>query len=164
VPWPRSASQPSRRREAPAGRAVASGILSFDPGPHSDGQGEEDALVASGLSADPAEYRARLDEQSDDQIDAWVAELMRDVAKRRGVVQVVGAFRAATKLTELEIEQVFASGGGAPATIGRDSGGRLILPTVSLYTLVAGLRSRTRDARARLIDFLVANFDELVYV
>ncbi|MEO5918759.1 MAG: hypothetical protein ABIQ17_04280 [Candidatus Limnocylindrales bacterium] len=121
-------------------------------------------MVASGLSADPAEYRARLDEQSDDQIDVWVAELMRDVAKRRGVVQVVGAFRAATKLTELEIEQVFASGGGAPATIGRDADGRLILPTVSLYTLVAGLRSRTRDARARLIDFLVANFDELVYV
>ena len=121
-------------------------------------------MVASGLSADPAEYRTRLDAQSDDQIDAWVAELMRDVAKRRGVLQVVGAFREAARLSDREIEQVFASGGGAPATVGRDSGGHLIVPTVSLYALVGGLRSRTQDARVRLIDFLVANFDELVYV
>ena len=36
-------------------------------------------MAATGLSADPTEYRARLADQSDDQIDAWVAELMRDV-------------------------------------------------------------------------------------
>ena len=46
-------------------------------------------MAATGLSADPREYRARLAEQSDDQIDAWAAELMRDVAIRRGVVRVV---------------------------------------------------------------------------
>ena len=43
-------------------------------------------MAATGLSADPKEYRARLADQSDDQIDAWAAELMRDVvdpARRR---------------------------------------------------------------------------------
>ena len=33
-------------------------------------------MAGTGLSADPAEYRTRLDEQSDEQIDAWAAELM----------------------------------------------------------------------------------------
>ena len=51
-------------------------------------------MAATGLSADPKEYRARLADQSDDQIDAWAAELMRDVAIRRGVVKVVDDFRA----------------------------------------------------------------------
>ena len=46
-------------------------------------------MATTGLSADPKEYRERLAEQSDEQIDAWAAELMRDVAIRRGVVKVV---------------------------------------------------------------------------
>ena len=41
-------------------------------------------VAATGLSADPKEYRARLAEQADEQIDAWAAELMRDVVIRRG--------------------------------------------------------------------------------
>ena len=57
-------------------------------------------MGATGLSADPKEYRARLGEQSDDQIDAWAAELMRDVAIRRGVVKVVEDFRRAARLDE----------------------------------------------------------------
>lgn len=121
-------------------------------------------MGASALSADPKEYRTRLLEQSDDQLDSWAAELMRDVAKRRGVVGVVEGFRSAARLSEAEFEHVFASGGGAPATIGRDAAGRLIVPTISLFSLVVGLRARTADSRDRLIDFLVANFDELVYV
>ena len=52
-----------------------------------------DDVATTGLSADPKEYRKRLAEQSDDQIDAWAAELMRDVAIRRGVVKVVADFR-----------------------------------------------------------------------
>ena len=49
-------------------------------------------MGATGLSADPKEYRSRLDEQSDEQIDAWAAELMRDVSIRRGVRKVVRDF------------------------------------------------------------------------
>ena len=55
-------------------------------------------MSTTGLSADPTEYRNRLAEQSDDQIDAWVAELMRDVVIRRGIVKVVADFRRAARL------------------------------------------------------------------
>jgi hypothetical protein len=121
-------------------------------------------VEATGLSANPDEYRARLREQSDDQLDAWVAELLRDVVKRRGIVKVVNDFRASAKLSEAEFERVFASGGGAPATLGHDRDGHVIVPTISLHALVPGLRARVVDARAKLIDYLVANFGELVYV
>ena len=121
-------------------------------------------VATTGLSADPTEYRARLEDQSDDQIDAWAAELMRDVAIRRGVIQVVDDFRRAAGLGEDEFERVFASGGGPPATIGRDGGGHLMVPAITLWALVPGIRSQVRDGRARLIEYLVSNFDELVYV
>jgi hypothetical protein len=52
-------------------------------------------VEATGLSTNKKEYRARLAEQSDDQIDAWTAELMRDVAIRRGVIKVIKDFRKA---------------------------------------------------------------------
>ena len=121
-------------------------------------------MSGTGLSADPREYRARLADQPDDQIDRWVAELMRDVVKRRGIVKVVDDFRSATKLSEGEFERAFAFGGGAPRTLGRDRGGHVIVPTISLWTLVPGVRGLVGDSRHRLIEYLVANFDELVYV
>lgn len=121
-------------------------------------------MAATGLSTDPKEYRRRLAEQPDPQIDAWVSELLRDVVKRRGIVKVVADFRKAARLSEAEFEHVFASGGGAPATLGRDAAGHQIVPTISLYVLAPGLRARAADARKRLEDYLVANFDELVYV
>jgi len=121
-------------------------------------------VEATGLSADRNEYRRRLDEQSDEQIDAWAAELMRDVAVRRGVLKVVEDFRTATRIGEQEFERVFASGGGPPAAVGRDAGGRLMIPAITLYALVPGIRSQVADGRERLIEYLVANFDELVYV
>ena len=58
-------------------------------------------MASTGLSADPTEYRARLADQSDDQIDAWVAELMRDVVIRRGIVKVVDDFRRAAGSTSV---------------------------------------------------------------
>lgn len=121
-------------------------------------------MATTGLSANPAEYRARLVDQNDEQIDAWAAELMRDVAKRRGIVRVVADFIRAARLTEPTFERVFASGGGAPATLGRDVSGRLIVPTISLHALVTGMRAEVGDARERLVGYLVANFDEIVYV
>jgi hypothetical protein len=121
-------------------------------------------VAATGLSADPKEYRARLTEQSDAQIDAWAAELMRDVAKRRGVIRVLSDLRKAAKLSERDIELVFASGDGPVAVVGRDVQGRQMLPAVALYALVPGIRAQAKDGRRRLIDYLVENFDELVYV
>ena len=121
-------------------------------------------MGATGLSADTTEYRARLADQPDAQIDAWASELMRDIAIRRGVVRVVEEFRRAAALGEREFERVFASGGGPPAVVGRDAQGRLIVPAVTLWSLVPGTRSQLADARERLIEYLVANFEELVYV
>ena len=121
-------------------------------------------MGATGLSADTSEYRARLAEQPDAQIDSWAAEMMRDVAIRRGVVRVVEDFRSAARLTEQEFERVFASGGGPPATVGHDAQGRLMVPAVALWALVPGIRSQTADGRDRLIAYLVGNFDEIVYV
>jgi hypothetical protein len=119
---------------------------------------------ATGLSVDASEYRTRLAEQSDAQIDSWAAEMMRDVAIRRGVARVVVDFCAAAKLTEREFERVFASGGGPPATVGHDADGRLMVPAVALWALVPGIRSQVSDGRERLIEYLVTNFHELVYV
>jgi hypothetical protein len=122
------------------------------------------SVAATGLSADPIEYRNRLADQSDEQIDAWAAELMRDVAKRRGVIRVLEDFRRAARLDERGIEQVFASGSGPTAVVGRDAQGRQMIPAVALHALVPGVRARAKDGRRRLIDYLVENFDELVYV
>lgn len=121
-------------------------------------------MSGTGLSANPKEYRARLADQADEQIDRWVSELMRDVVKRRGIVKVVNDFRAATRLSEPEFERVFAFGGGAPRTLGRDRDGALVVPTISLWALVPGLRGLIGDSRGRLIEYLVSNFEELVYV
>jgi len=121
-------------------------------------------VAATGLSADPTEYRARLDEQSDEQIDLWAQEMMRDVAKRRGVLRVLDDLRRAARLSERDIERVFASGNGPPAVIGRDAQGRQMMPAVTLFALVPGIRADAPDARQRLIDYLVENFHELVYV
>ena len=121
-------------------------------------------MATTGLSADPKEYRERLADQSDDQIDAWAAELMRDVAIRRGVVKVVADFRRAAGLDEPGFERVFASGGGPPASVGRDRDGRLMVPAITLFALVPGIRSQVADGRERLVEYLVQNFGELVYV
>lgn len=120
--------------------------------------------TTAGLSEDPTEYARRLSEESDEQIDAWAAELMRDVAIRRGVLRVIEDFRAAAGLDEPQFERVFASGGGPPAVIGRDAQGRLMVPAITLYTLVPGIRAQRSDSRDRLVAYLVKNFHEVVYV
>ena len=121
-------------------------------------------MGATGLSSDPKEYRARLAEQPDGQIDAWVAELLRDVVIRRGIVKVVDDFRRVTGLDEPGFERVFASGGGPPAAIGRDRAGHIIVPAITLHALVPGLRAQVTDAHDRLIAYLVANYGETVFV
>jgi hypothetical protein len=121
-------------------------------------------VAETGLSANPKEYRARLNEQTDEQIDTWAAELMRDVAIRRGVLSVIRDFLRAARIDERGFERVFAAGGGPPAVIGRDRRGRLLVPAITLYALVPGIRAMTSDGRGRLIEYLVENFEDLVYV
>jgi hypothetical protein len=121
-------------------------------------------VEATGLSTTEEEYRDRLGEQSDEQIDAWAAELMRDVAIRRGVIRVVDDFRRATGLDERAFERVFSSGGGPPAVIGRDAEGRLMVPAITLFALVPGIRAQVPDGRDRLVAYLVENFEEIIYV
>jgi hypothetical protein len=121
-------------------------------------------MSTTGLSATPAEYRERLEQQPDEQIDSWAAELMRDMSIRRGVIPVLAEFRHTTRLDDTGIERAYAAGGGAPATIGRTGDGRLMVPAISLRFLVPGLRLEIPDARERLIAYLVGSFEELVYI
>ena len=121
-------------------------------------------MSATGLSADVDEYRRRLSEQSDDQVDSWSAELMRDMSIRRGVLPVLAEFRHAARLDDAGVERIFAAGGGASATVGRTADGQMMVPAIMLYHLVAGLRRETPDARDRLIEYLLTSFDELVYI
>jgi hypothetical protein len=121
-------------------------------------------VSATGLSADPIEYRRRLSEQSDEQIDTWVTELLRDLSIRQGVIPVLAEFRHAARLGDDALTRVFTAGGGAPAVIGRTADGTLMLPAVTLRYLVPGLRRETSDARERLIAYLAACFTEIVYI
>jgi hypothetical protein len=125
----------------------------------------EGACVSSaGLSEDPKEYRRRLEEQSEEELDAWMTELMRDISIRKGVLPVLEEFRTATGLDSGGIERIFTAGGGAPSTMGRTADGRLMLPAISLRHLVLGLRARSETAHAEIVDFLAAGFEEVVYI
>lgn len=121
-------------------------------------------MTATGLSATPEEYRDRLDEQPDERIDAWAAELMRDMSIRRGVRRVIADFRAAASLDERALERLFAAGGGPPAAVGRTAAGELMVPAISLHYLVRGSRTLLPDARERLTRYLVDSFHEIVFI
>ena len=121
-------------------------------------------MGATGLAANRDEYRARLVDQPDAQIDAWAAEAMRDISIRRGVLAVLHDYRAATGVDDDVVGRVFAAGGGPPAVVGRDAEGRLLVPAITLHCLVAGTRAALPEPRDKLIEYLVENFEELVYL
>jgi hypothetical protein len=121
-------------------------------------------VPTAGLSADPAEYRARLGMQPEEQLDAWMIELMRDMSIRRGVLTVLAHVREATRLDDRGIEKAFTAGGGAPAIIGRTADGQLMVPAISLHHIVPGLRLQAPRAHDWIVDFLVAGFHEVVYI
>ena len=121
-------------------------------------------MSSEGLSEDPKVYRSRLAEQSDEQLDAWMVEFMRDMSIHHGVLSVLGDYRKATGLDDTGLERAFTAGGGAPATIGRTADGQLMLPAISLHCLVSGLRALSEGAREQEIDFLVAGFKDVVYI
>jgi hypothetical protein len=118
---------------------------------------------ATGLAADPEEYRTRLQEQPDEQIDAWAMEAMRDIAVRRGVARVLDDFRRASGLDDAALERAFAAGDGPPAVIGHDGQGRLLVPAIALHCLVSGSRAVLPEPREALVEYLIGNFPELVY-
>jgi hypothetical protein len=121
-------------------------------------------VTATGLSATPQEYRQRLDEQGDDQVDAWAAELMRDMSIRRGVREVLHGLRRALGTDDSGLRRIYAAGGGPAAAVGTTDRGELMVPAISLHYFVTGSRSVLADARSRLIEFLVSNFEEIVYI
>jgi hypothetical protein len=121
-------------------------------------------VTGTALSATPREYRARLEEQSDEAIDAWAAELMRDISIRRGVLSVLDTFGAAAGIDERALERLYAAGGGPPAAVGRTDDGRLMVPAISLHHLIGGARVALPDARKRLINYLVKSFHDIVFV
>jgi hypothetical protein len=121
-------------------------------------------VSATGLSASPDEYRSRLDEQPDEAIDAWAAELMRDVSISRGVLTVLDEFRLAAGLDDRAVERIYAAGGGPPAAVGRTDDGQLMVPAISLHYLVSGARRVLPDARRRLTSYLVNSFHDIVFI
>ena len=121
-------------------------------------------MSSEGLSEEPAVYRGRLAEQSDEQLDAWMIEFMRDMSIRRGVLDVLLDFRRATGLDDTGIERVFTAGGGARATIGHTATGELMVPAISLHFLVPGLRAQSSMAREQESAFLVHGFEQVVYI
>ena len=120
-------------------------------------------MGATGLATTPTEYRDRLLEQADEQLDAWAAEAMRDISIRRGVLAVLHDVRVASDLDDRGLEKVFAAGGGPPAVVGHDAAGRLMVPAATLHCLVKGFRAIVPGAREMLVEYLVENFEELVY-
>ena len=121
-------------------------------------------MTATGLSASPQEYRQRLDEQPDQQIDAWAAELMRDMSIRRGVREVLHGLRRSMGTDDAGLRRLYAAGGGPAAAVGATERGEMMVPAISLHYFVTGSRAVMGDARSRLIEFLVSNFEEIVYI
>lgn len=121
-------------------------------------------MTATGLSANPQEYRQRLDDQADERIDAWAAELMRDMSIRRGVRQVLAELRHAMATDDAGLRRLFSAGGGAAAAVGRTDQGEMMVPAISLRYFVPGARAVMPDARNRLIEYLVASFHDIVYI
>lgn len=121
-------------------------------------------MTATGLSSTPGEYRERLEDQPDPQIDAWASELMRDMSIRRGVREVLDGLRRAMGTDDAGLKRLYANGGGPVAAVGRTENGEMMVPAISLYYFVSGARSLMPDARARLIAYLLDNFHEIVYI
>lgn len=121
-------------------------------------------MTATGLSASAQEYRERLDEQPDERVDAWAAELMRDMSIRRGVREVMSELRKALGTNDSGLKRLFTAGGGPAASFGVTDQGEAMVPAISLRFFVPGIRAGVPDARNRLIEYLVANFHDIVYI
>src|SRR5262245_8781603 len=114
-------------------------------------------------ATDEKGYRGMAEDQSDDQIDRWAADLIVDFAKRRGVGTAIAAFCRAARLDDRGFQRVFLVGGGPDHVVGIDTGGALAAPIFELPKAVTGLRRIDPQARERLIDFLVDHREVMSY-
>ena len=121
-------------------------------------------MTATGLSATPQEYRERLKDQPDQQIDAWASELMRDISIRIGVIDVLHGLKKALGTDDDGLKKLYTAGGGPIAAVGKTESGEIMVPAISLYYFTYGARSLMPDARDRLINFLVDHFNEIAYI
>ena len=103
-------------------------------------------------ATEAADYRAMVQDQPDDQIDRWAADLFIDFAKRIGVGTAIAAFQRA-----------FLVGGGPDHVVGIDTAGALAAPIFELPKAIIGLRRIDPKARRRLVDFLVNHREVMSY-
>jgi hypothetical protein len=89
---------------------------------------------------------------------------MRDMSIRVGVRKVLAELRHAMKVDDAGLTRMFSAGGGPAAAVGKTADGELMVPAISLRFLVPGARALLPDARAKLTEYLVESFDELVYI
>jgi hypothetical protein len=110
-----------------------------------------------------AEYRQMVQDQSDEQIDRWAADLFVDFAKRKGVGTAIAAFCRAAGLDEKGFQRAFMVGGGPDRVIGIDTAGELSAPIFELPRAIAGVRRIDPNARRRLVSFLVDHREVMSY-
>jgi hypothetical protein len=108
-------------------------------------------------------YRSMVEEQSDQQIDTWAADLFIDFAKRMGVGTAIAAFCHVAGLDAKGFQRVFLVGGGPDHVIGIDTAGALAAPIFELPRAITGLRSTDPEARRKLVAFLVGQREVMSY-
>ncbi len=108
-------------------------------------------------------YREMVAGQSDEQIDHWAGDLFIDFAKRMGVGTAIAAFCRVAKLDARGFQRAFLVGGGPDHVVGIDTAGQLAAPIFELPKAITGLRRVDRDARERLVDFLVDQREVMSY-
>lgn len=108
-------------------------------------------------------YREMVEQQDDAQVDRWAADLFIDFAKRLGVGNAIAAFSSAAGLDARGFQRAFLVGGGPDHVVGIDTAGALAAPIFELPRAIAGLRYTDVDARAKLVDFLVAHREVMSY-
>jgi len=113
--------------------------------------------------SDEREYRAMVQQQADTQLDYWAGDLFVDFAKRRGVGTAIAAFCEVAGLDDRGFQRIFLVGGGPDHVVGIDTAGNLAAPIFELPRAVAGLRRVDPMARAKLVDFLVAQREVMSY-
>lgn len=105
-----------------------------------------------------------IEDQDDAQLDTWAADLLVDFAKRMGVGTAIAAFSDAAGLDARGFQRAFLVGGGPDHVIGIDTAGALAAPIFELPKAIIGLRRIDPEARAKLMDFLVAHREVMSYV